>query len=71
MASVLSTRMRETIDARAVAQLIAEHYHCSPMLAEAMAAGALSRSADAKALARRFGLIVIETDDARKRGILL
>ena len=70
MASVLSTRMRETIDARAVAQLIAEHYHCSARLADAIAAGALSRTVDAKALARRWGLICIDTDEARKKGLL-
>ena len=70
MASVLSTRLPAPPSAQAVAQAIQASYGCSPMLAEAMAAGALSRTMDARALARRFGLITIDTADARARGLL-
>lgn len=70
MASILSTRLPAPPSAPTLAQLVSEQYGCSPALAEAMATGGLSRTMDARALARRWGLVTIDTADARAKGLL-
>lgn len=58
-------------DRRAVIALIREQHHCSPALAGVMADGGLSRSDDARRVARAWRLVTIETADARAKGVLL
>lgn len=42
----------------------------SPALAAAVAAGAFGSATSARAVARRWGLLTVDTTDARQRGLL-
>lgn len=59
------------VDMRAVAMMIREqHPGISQALAETMAAGGLSWRPDAIAIARRWRLVRVDTDEARAKGLL-
>lgn len=58
-------------DRNQVVALIQEQLHCSPALAGVMADGGLSRSDDARRMARAWKLTTIETTEAREKGVLL
>jgi hypothetical protein len=70
VASLYSWKLPPAPAPAAIAPLLTEQYGISAGLAIRVASGALNHKTDALALARQYRLITIDTNDARKAGLL-